>query len=78
MDADIAVCLTAVRGLRSRVFMLSLTSRSQSRRERGRRAQQAFRQRQIDAMEELQNRNSTMQAAIASVARVATQLRSTV
>lgn len=50
--------------------------RLQNRRERGRRAQREFRQRQIDTINELQASKAAMQAAIASIARAATQLDS--
>ncbi|KAM0313158.1 hypothetical protein ACHAPQ_012092, partial [Fusarium lateritium] len=44
-----------------------------NRRERGRRAQREFRQRQIDTINELQASKESMQAAIASIARAAAQ-----
>ncbi|KAM0498894.1 hypothetical protein ACHAPB_006198 [Verticillium nonalfalfae] len=46
------------------------------RRERGRKAQQAFRQRQITAINELRASNEAMQAAIAKVSQVASKLGS--
>ncbi|KAM0271960.1 hypothetical protein ACHAQH_008867 [Verticillium albo-atrum] len=44
------------------------------RRERGRKAQQAFRQRQITAINDLRASNEAMQTAIASLSRVASKL----
>ncbi|UPL02779.1 hypothetical protein LCI18_013713 [Fusarium solani-melongenae] len=44
------------------------------RRERGRNAQRAFRQRQITTINELRDRNHAMQSAIASLARVASRI----
>ncbi|SPJ88957.1 uncharacterized protein FTOL_12852 [Fusarium torulosum] len=70
-DAELAVCLAP-----SGVVTLegpSLTQQLQNRRERGRRAQREFRQRQIDTINELQASKAAMQAAIASIARAATQ-----
>lgn len=46
----------------------------QLRRERGRKAQAAFRQRQITAINELRDHNHAMQSAIASLADVASRL----
>ncbi|KAH7112321.1 hypothetical protein B0J13DRAFT_575862 [Dactylonectria estremocensis] len=46
------------------------------RRERGRMAQRAFRQRQIDAINELRASNHAMQSAIASLSRVAARIGS--
>ncbi|KAG7133964.1 hypothetical protein HYQ45_007931 [Verticillium longisporum] len=46
------------------------------RRERGRKAQQAFRQRQITAINELRASNEAMQAAIVKVSQVASKLGS--
>ncbi|KAF3359092.1 hypothetical protein VdG1_02654 [Verticillium dahliae VDG1] len=46
------------------------------RRERGRKAQQAFRQRQITAINDLRASNEAMQAAIAKVSQVASKLGS--
>ncbi|KZL78379.1 hypothetical protein CI238_03489 [Colletotrichum incanum] len=48
-----------------------------ARRERGRKAQRAFRQRQITAINELREQNQAMQDAITSLARVAARLGST-
>ena len=50
---------------------LTLTRTPQQRKERGRLAQRAFRQRQIDTIAKLEASNSAMQEAIASVTRAA-------
>ncbi|KAI6765657.1 hypothetical protein HG530_006727 [Fusarium avenaceum] len=73
-DDELAVCL-APSGV-AHAGRPSLTRQLQNRRERGRRAQREFRQRQIDTINELQASKAAMQAAIASIARAATQLDS--
>lgn len=72
-DDQVAVCLASSWHSYTCWKTLRLTEMLQIRRARGRRAQREFRQRQIDAINELQANKESLQTAIASIARAAAQ-----